>query len=67
MIITHYVLPGLSKRRLNFGLQSSLLLSDRLMANISDKIRPSQSQWLRNLLYRFYPSQDDFKGLEPYI
>ncbi len=62
MIITHCPLPALSKSRLNFGLQSFLLLPDRLKANISSKIRPSQYQWFRFLLNRFYPGQDGFSA-----
>ena len=62
MVITHKRLPGLSKRGRNFGLQSFLLCSSFLMENILEQIRPSQSQWFRFLLNRFYPSQDGFSA-----
>ena len=60
MVITHRSLTALSKSSLNFGLRSSLLRSSRLLANILEQIRLSTSQRFRNLLYRFYPRQDDF-------
>jgi hypothetical protein len=60
MVITHRCLPGRSKRRLKFGLQSFLLRPNRHMANIFEQNRLSQSQGFESLLYRFYPSQDGF-------
>ena len=60
MLITHRSSTALSKSSLNFGLKSFLLCSSRLMAKILKQIRLSASQWLRFLLNRFYPNQDDF-------
>lgn len=60
MVITHRSSPALSKSKLNFGLQSSLLRSSFLMENSLKQIRPSTSQWVCYLLNRFYRAKDDF-------
>ena len=65
MIITHCPLPALTRSRLNFGLQSFLLRSGSLLGKIPKQIRPSQYQWFRFLLNRFYPGQDEFSAWNP--
>jgi hypothetical protein len=61
MVMTHFSSTALSKSSLNIGLQSSLLRSSFLKEKYLEQIRPSQSQWFRNLLSRFYRAQDGFQ------
>jgi hypothetical protein len=61
MVITHHrSLVSQFREQLKFGLQSILLCLNCLLANTFKQNRPSQSQGIESLLYRFYPSQDDF-------
>ena len=48
MVMTHFSSTASPRDSLNFGLQSSLLRSSRLMANILEQIRLSTSQMVSN-------------------